>query len=221
MSAALTFDVAGQTLPARISTLVIAGWAGRDEAAVRHHIEELQAIGVKPPRETPLFYRLGAGLLTQEKTVQLVGRGSTGEAEAVLLHLPEGLFVTVGSDHTDREAEAAGVTWSKQMCPKPVGHAAWAFEELRARWDSLRLSSRVQRDGVWVDYQSGVLAGLRHPDDLLARHTLPVGGAMFLGTLPVHGPIAWADVFEARLEDPATGAALTCRYMMEALPIND
>ena len=37
--------------------LVIAGWTGRDEAALRKHIEELAAIGVKPPKTTPIFYR--------------------------------------------------------------------------------------------------------------------------------------------------------------------
>ncbi|MGA8316723.1 MAG: DUF2848 family protein, partial [Bradyrhizobium sp.] len=29
-----------------VATLVVAGWTGRDEAALRHHIEELAAIGV-------------------------------------------------------------------------------------------------------------------------------------------------------------------------------
>ena len=32
-------------------TLVIAGWAGRDEKAIHHHIEELAAIGVPPPKK--------------------------------------------------------------------------------------------------------------------------------------------------------------------------
>ena len=32
-----------------IDDLVIAGWTGRDVAALNHHIEELKAIGVQPP----------------------------------------------------------------------------------------------------------------------------------------------------------------------------
>ena len=32
-----------------IDQLVIAGWTGRDVAALNHHIEELKAIGVQPP----------------------------------------------------------------------------------------------------------------------------------------------------------------------------
>ncbi len=216
----LEFEVEGRRITAAIHTLVIAGWAGRDAAAVQHHIEELAAIGVKPPRETPLFYRVSAALLTQAPRVDFAGRGSTGEAEAVFLRLPEGDFIAVGSDHTDREAEAAGVTWSKQMCAKPISRQAFRWEAVRTRWDGFRLSSRIRRGGEWLDYQAGTVAGLRHPDDLLARHALPVGGAMFLGTLATHGAIAWADEFSARLEDPA-GGALECRYAMDALPIND
>ena len=39
--------------------LVIAGWTGRDAAAIQHHIDELQAIGVPPPSSVPLYYQIG------------------------------------------------------------------------------------------------------------------------------------------------------------------
>src|SRR5580692_1282255 len=32
-----------------VDNLVVAGWTGRDRAAVEHHIKELAAIGVKAP----------------------------------------------------------------------------------------------------------------------------------------------------------------------------
>ncbi len=38
-----------------LETLVIAGWAGRDEAAIQHHIHELAAIGVPPPSSVPVL----------------------------------------------------------------------------------------------------------------------------------------------------------------------
>ena len=216
----LEFEAGGQRIAAPIHTLVIAGWAGRDAAAVQHHIAELAAIGVAPPRETPLFYRVAASLLTQAPRLDFAGDGSTGEAEAVFLRLEQGDFIAVGSDHTDRRLEAAGVTWSKQACAKPLSRQVFRWEDVRGRWDSLRLSSRIRRGGAWLDYQGGTVAALRHPDDLLARHPLPVGGAMFLGTLATHGAIAWAEEFAARLEDPQ-GGAIECRYAMTALPIND
>ena len=43
-----------------IDDLVIAGWTGRDVAALNHHIEELKAIGVQPPSKVPLYYRVAA-----------------------------------------------------------------------------------------------------------------------------------------------------------------
>ena len=46
----LTFhrDAAGRrdTIAIAPDALVIGGWAGRDEAAIHHHIEELAALGI-------------------------------------------------------------------------------------------------------------------------------------------------------------------------------
>ena len=215
------FSLNGRNLPIAITTLVIAGWAGRDAAAVQHHIDELAALGVQPPRETPLFYRVGASLLTTDAMIEVAGNGSTGEAEAVLIFHAGEMLVGVGSDHTDRLAEAAGVTWSKQMCPKPVTAAVWRYADVAAHWDRLELSSRVLQDGVWRDYQRGAMTGLRHPDDLLARYPIGDGAAMFCGTVPAIAPIKFADRFEARLADPVLGRELVCAYSITALPLAD
>ena len=99
----------------RIDTLVIAGWTGRDRAAVEAHIAELEILGVARPTTTPVFYRVSAALLTTAEEVEVLGDTSSGEVEAVLLALDDGLWVGVGSDHTDRKAEAAGVALSKQL----------------------------------------------------------------------------------------------------------
>jgi len=225
MTTQLDLNAAGMPVQAAINDLVIAGWAGRDAAAVRHHVEVLQRLGVKPLRATPLFYRVSASLLTTAETIDVAGRGSTGEAEAVLLSLPSGTWVGVGSDHTDRQAEAAGVTWSKQMCAKPIGREVWRFEEVAPHWDQLRLGARVLEDGVWRPYQHGTLATLRLPTDLVQRYArrdvLPQGTAMFLGTMSVLGAIAWATEFEMVLEDPVLRRQITHRYAIRPLPVAD
>ena len=59
--------------PAEIEDLVIAGWTGRDVAALNRHIEELKAIGVQPPSKVPLYYRVAASLLTQAESIQVPG----------------------------------------------------------------------------------------------------------------------------------------------------
>ena len=56
----LTFRVDGDTLALDPDRLVVAGWTGRDAAAVEHHIEELAALGVARPSTVPVFYRCAA-----------------------------------------------------------------------------------------------------------------------------------------------------------------
>jgi hypothetical protein len=218
--ARLVFDVG----TADIEQLVIAGWTGRDVAALNHHIEELKAIGVQPPSRVPLYYRAAAQLLTQADTIEVLGDDTSGEAEPVLVGTPERLWVTIGSDHTDRKAESIGVAISKQVCAKAIGRTAWRFEEVEPHWDRLMLRSFVQEGSKRTLYQEGPLAGIRLPRDLIAGWTggskrLPAGVAMFMGTIPAIGPIRPSPLFEMELEDPVLGRKLTHAYAARALPI--
>lgn len=205
-----------------VDQLVVAGWTGRDAAAVEHHIAELAALGVKPPRTTPIFYRVAASLLTTAAAIEVAGTASTGEVEAMVFSLADGLWVGVGSDHTDRVVETHGITWSKQICPKPVGRELWRWDDVAPHWDRLVLRSRVLQGGTWRLYQEGAVAGLRSPlalAELYHAGGLPPGHAMFCGTPAVIGGFAWADMFEAELDDPVLGRRLTHRYAMTALPL--
>jgi Protein of unknown function (DUF2848) len=222
----LEFLVDGLPLIAEVENLVIAGWTGRNAAAVEEHIVELEAIGVARPRKVPCFYRLGTNLLTTEGQLDVTGPDSSGEVEFVLLSLEAGLFVGVGSDHTDRKVEAYGVTVSKQMCPKPVGRTLWRFEEVKDHWDSLMLRSWITRGGKRELYQEGAVTRMRAPEDLVSRYLetdglLPVGTVMYCGTLPVHGKIEAGDLFEVELEDPIRGRSLKHAYNARMLPYND
>lgn len=209
-----------------IRGLVIAGWTGRDTAAVEKHIAELAAIGVKRPRSVPCFYSLGAGLLTTARDVEVVGEDSSGEVEFVLVAAPDALYVGVGSDHTDRKVEAYGVTVSKQLCPKPIGAELWPFAELAEHWDRLVLRSHVTRKGKRRLYQEGGVSQLLAPGDLLgcfpgSSGALPPGTAMFCGTLPVQGEIGGGERFEVELHDTLSNRSLTHEYATRALAIAD
>jgi hypothetical protein len=61
-----------------VATLVVAGWTGRDEAALRHHIEELAAIGVPRPSSVPVFYRNATLNVTQTSRLQVLGPDTSG-----------------------------------------------------------------------------------------------------------------------------------------------
>ena len=197
------------------SKLVIAGWTGRDQAALHKHIRELEAIGVKPPKTTPIFYRVAASLLTCGDEIQVSGPDTSGEVEFVLIKEAAQLRVTVGSDHTDRKAETIGVSLSKQLCAKPVSAESWRYDEVKPHWERLILRS-------WSDgelYQEGPVTAMRSPEDLLGRYPLKPGWAMFCGTLAAAGGIRPAGRFAMELEDPVLGRSLRHEYRIKVLPI--
>ncbi|AKC71502.1 DUF2848 domain-containing protein [Pandoraea oxalativorans] len=228
MSSCLSFTVAGDgaalRLDVNVDTLIIAGWAGRDRHALEHHIAELAALGVRRPSTTPCFYRLAPALLAQGDAIDVVGETSSGEAECVLVRHGDELFVSVGSDHTDREVEAYGVTVSKQVCAKPVAREAWRFADVAAHWDRLGLRSWVTREGERRLYQEGTVAGLLSPQELMAKlgpDGLPAGAAMFCGTLAAIGGVVGGEQFEIELHDPVLGRTIRHRYATQALAIAD
>jgi hypothetical protein len=206
-----------------VQRLVIAGWAGRDEASVRHHIQELEALGVPAPTQTPLFYLISKDNLTSGDTIEVVGPDTSGEVECVLFVAEDELYVAVGSDHTDRKLEGVSVSQSKQICAKPVSVDAWPMSELDDHWDKLRLESRIGAD-LEVAYQSGKVSGLRSPQELLAifrdrgGEVIP-GMVMFCGTLPVIGGIQYAPSMQVSLNDPVLGRDLRHSYRTHAMPI--
>lgn len=206
-----------------IDHLIIAGWAGRDSAAVEHHIAELEALGVRRPTRIPCFYRVAASLLNPAPSIQVPGNHSSGETEIVLIPSAEGLLVGLGSDHTDRKVEAFDVTVSKQMCDKPIASTAWRFAEVEGHWDQLVMRTWRNRDGVRALYQDGPVTSLLAPATLLAKlddsAALPAGTAMFCGTQPVIGELGYGESFEMELFDPVLGRSLSHTYRVEPLPV--
>ena len=203
-----------------IENLVIAGWTGRDAASVQHHVEELAALGVPGPSTVPLYYRAGRNLVTQADRIQVVGAGTSGEVEPVLVRGDDGLYVTVGSDHTDRDTESYSIAVSKQGCPKVLARAAWPFAEVADHWDQLRLTATIDGD---VLYQDGATAEIRTPANLIEGYSatgdLPPGTVFMCGTVPAIGGIRASARFTMRLHDPVLDRSLTHTYHIDVLPI--
>ncbi|WP_128931582.1 DUF2848 domain-containing protein [Bradyrhizobium zhanjiangense] len=206
-----------------IGSLVIAGWAGRDAAAIEHHIEELAALGIPRPSTTPLYYRVAAQTLTQDSRLFVLGPDSSGEIEPVIVAMADGLWVGIGSDHTDRKAEASGIALSKQLCGKPVGPRLWSYADVEGHWDELVLRSWATIDGKRVLYQESPVSALRTPRDLIHRHTgtdmLRAGTLMFCGTPGAIGGIRPGTRFEMELKDPVLNRSLTHSYDIDVLPV--
>lgn len=223
----LKFTLNAHNAPAKQAEIeftrcVIAGWAGRDRAAIEHHIEELEALGVPRPSSVPLFYRVAAQQLTQDERVEVVGNDSSGEAEVFLFPYEGRHWVSIASDHTDRQLETHSVALSKQVCAKPVAKEAWLFDDVAPHWDALVLRSWIVEDGERVLYQEGTLASLQAPFDLVRggfdAAEMPAGTGMTCGTVAAIGGIRPAPSFEMELEDPVLKRTIRHRYTLDVLP---
>jgi hypothetical protein len=224
--AKLRFECGGEPRTVKIDNLVIAGWTGRDREAMEKHMAELEEIGIQRPSAAPCFYRASTQQLTTEKRIQVIGGESSGEVEFFLLSLEDGLWVGVGSDHTDRAVEAYDVAVSKQMCAKPVGSLLWRYADVADHWDELQLRSTATIDGEAVPYQEGSVANMLPPERLMELYTgsadgLVPGTLMYCGTLAVIGGIRPGTRFEAALIDPVRDRALKLAYDIEFLNKED
>ena len=198
--------------------LVVIGYAGRDRAAVEHHIDELAALGVPRPASIPLFMVFPPWLISQAPTITVAGSETSGEAEIVVVVDGDEAFVTVGSDHTDRALEAVDIAASKGVCPKPVATSGWAAAAVGDRWRDLTLRSRIDGDVV---YQDGSAAANLAPLDLVAAigwaGPRPRCFVAFTGTVPVIGGIRPSAGFRAELSGPDL-PPLELHYRVETVP---
>lgn len=188
-----------------------------------HHIRELEALGVPAPGAVPLFYRVAAQQLTQSFELEVVGEQSSGEAEPFIFFTQGEWWVSLASDHTDRQLETVSVALSKQVCVKPVANTAWRMSEVLEHWDSLQLTSQIKENGEWVNYQQGTLAALLPPSELIQRYSAikqpGEGLGLSCGTLTAIGGIRPANEFRMDLYDPLMQRRISHQYTTECLPV--
>lgn len=167
--------------------VLIAGYTGRDAAAVEEHIAELAREGIARPDSFPIVIEVPAALLAATDNVEVSGENTSGEVEPVVLFHGGRRWLTVGSDHTDRDVERRSIPESKRSCPKVI---ATSLLRLGADDDpdSIELASWLDGDGA--PYQEGTLAYLLPIPEiekavLATGYVLQDGDVLFLGTIPV------------------------------------
>ncbi|BCD88591.1 hypothetical protein PSm6_49980 [Pseudomonas solani] len=215
----LHFTVAGgESLAFDVRSLVVAGWTGRDADQASAQARTLSA---PPPQELPRFFELSADLLSTDEDFQVPGNDSSAEVECVLFSTGTALYVGIGSDHADRRVEGYDVAVSRQLCLKPVGRELWRFHEVAGHWDQLLLRCWRHVEGRDELSQTGLVATLLDPRELIARRTgdasLPAGTAMFCGTLPFIGEPLPGEGFSVELHDPVLGRSLRHSYRVKPL----
>ena len=203
---------------------VAAGYTGRDQASVHQHIEELKKLGVAPPYEIPAFYWISPHRLTQGAEIQVVGQQTSPEVEFFLAAENDGsLYITIASDHTDRELEAVSVSKSKQVCDKVLGDTFWSVADVVNHWNEIEISAKVYHQGAWIDYQAGTLGKILHYTDLLERIKKddPNKNApgLLSGTIPIIGGEAlYASACEITMRDPVLKRSIVKAYDIVVVP---
>ena len=205
--------------------MINAGYTGKNQDGVRKHIEELKREGIPAPDSTPTAYEVITKLIYFDDEIEVIGEKTSGEAEFALLCSDEGVYVGVGSDHTDRELESVSIIKSKQMCPNVLSNRVWDLKDVRKDWDEIILRSWVKNDlGEKILYQEAPLAALLSPEDLMkfVRNNIDDknlnGVIIFSGTVAIiPEKIIFGDYFETELYNPINRKRLSSTYRVKVL----
>ena len=211
-----------QPIELQINRVYCIGYAGRNQAKVREHIEELAKIGVSAPPRTPTVYPVSTYLLTAAPTIMAQGKETSGEVEFVLFLQADKTYVSVGSDQTDRDLEKVSIMKSKQMCEKIVANQIWDYDDVRDHWDSLILRAWVTDEKGKRLYQDGPATALLPVPDLISAVKRETdqhlnGAVIYSGTVPTHEGFVFAKTWDLELEDPVLMRKIAHRYEVKAL----
>jgi len=208
----LTLELDGSPLEFPVRRILVAGYTGRDTGQVRAHIAELEKQGIPPPDRVPALFPLDESWATTETQLEFPVARVSGEVEPALLFRGDSLedaLVSVIVDFTDREEERRSIERSKRL-PKPLSKSVWRYRDVADVWDEIAMRSWAAPGPERDLYQSGALAQLLAPPDLLARLDLRSGlgsglegSVLLMGTLPLRSPeFIFSDYFACELETP-------------------
>lgn len=202
-----------------IEKVICVGYSGRDQEKVKEHIEELAEIGVPRPTEVPALFPMRRTSLIFDGVLEVTGNQTSGEAEPVLIYGEEEIYLSLGSDHTDRELETVHIGKSKQVCDKPIAKDAWRLEEVLPHWDDLLLTSEIKIEEEWIPYQDHSVAAIMPYKDLkkhLENQSLPLFRSLFLiGTVPLLEGFKFGSAYRMTLKDPIDQKEITLEYQVQ------
>ena len=168
----LTLHGGSDTRPTQIAIdqAVVAGWTGRDAAAVEKHIKELEALGREAAGDyADLLSRLGGAAhhrrrhrgggrrIGRRGRVRAAATSRVASGSAPAPTIPIGRWRNTGSPSPSRCA-------TSRSLPR-----FWAFDEVAPHWDRLMLRAHVVEAGKRVLYQEGPVTAMLDPRTLIAR----------------------------------------------------
>lgn len=205
-----------------VENIFNAGYAGVDQDKVQEHIDELSKLGVATPTTIPTLYPVSNQLATYADTFQVQHHETSGEIEYVLIWSNDEMYVTVGSDHTDRKLETFSVPMSKQACPNILAQDVWKFEDVADHWSQIELTCWIKSDGKEELYQKGNCGDLMSPQALIENFKQmnidQNGNIFYSGTIGTVGSsLAYGDEYVIEMKDPVLDRVITHHYRLEYL----
>lgn len=164
-------------------------------------------------------YWLQPYLVTTGNYVRMVSEAHAGELAYALLVKDEGeIYVTVASDHTDKEAEKCSLVAGKHMYPKVIARRTWRLRDVEARWGDLELRSWVEVNGEKRQVSS--LRGSDFPSPgevvpLIARAAGDVRNLIAIVKPSLQQSPITSSYNEIGMQDPATGKSISHYYWVE------
>jgi hypothetical protein len=202
---------------------VCCGYTGRNQEAVKRHIDELAREGIKPPPSVPMFYLKPPAGVELDGKIYTEGLETSGEIEYVLLVDKAEIWVGLGSDHTDRNLEKLDIPKSKQVCSAPMSRRLWKYGEIKGHWDQIQIRSWATQGGKKLLYQESTLATILPPEELIRfvqqRVAGPIDGiAIYSGTPPTltEGMI-FGNQFDGELFDPVLKRKISLTYIIDTM----
>ena len=193
----------------KVRRMINLGRTSRNPSDIMKHLEELKKAGIRASPDIPSYNpKIKDRITTDNKIEALPNSKTSGEVEYVLLFTSDSNFyVTVGSDHTDRELEKQNVVLSKQICLNVISPKVWCYEDIKDHWDDLIMRAWIKKDGKRQLYQEGKLGEILRPEELIEKVRLRVSGdltgaVVYSGTFPIiGGKLNFSPYFEMELID--------------------
>lgn len=208
----------------RIANCGLAGRTPPPEDVLDKYEKKWKDLGVDRTETLPYIFPKPSHLITTDSVIEVNTDRTAGEVEFVLFPTDETTYVGVGFDHKDRDVANKWMHPGNSTCPSVVSNDVWVVDEIIDHWDKLRIRSWTGSGSDWEAFQSGPLADVLPPDELIDRidgkieHS--VGGtSIWSGTFGTEQgevnpfpKMKFGDFYAGELYDPVLNRRLFTRY---------
>lgn len=198
----------------------------RDEAKMQAHLEECYKLGIKELicERPPLVMPISSWAVLTDNHIGVQRPKTSGEVEIVtIVDENDEIFVSVGSDHTDRSLETIDIPWSKQVAPNVVAPQMWRWNDVKDHWDDIHMESWVIDKGEVVKFQEAMVNEFWTPAEMvqgLRDSVVRVAGPniLFSGTVVSIGEeLRFAESWTIKMTDPTLNRSIEHTYTVDVL----